>query len=273
MRKPHIYEGDKGIDFELFYEGGILEYNGTKFTGTLIDDNTEPKSYSEYKNGDLDGDDISYFENGKLAEKNIFKNGEYISGKQWYENGQLRFDSENIGVIFDRDGIKTTKDGKWLYKTGKERLVTEDRIFKLFSSDGHLAISHEPSEVIVNNYPTQKVYYYHKVLIANYINLLEHIYIHPEDNCKFRKQIENLLTSWIIELYRTGNMKEAILIFNNIIKISEEKLKENLDFRIRQLEETYVSNSKIQLKRIENGEFNYDNNTNINHNISKIIFK
>ena len=109
-----------------------------------------------------------------------------------------------------------------------------------------------------------------KVLSEEYKDLQEHIYIYPEDNFNFRQVAS--LNSWIIELYRTNNKKEALNIINKMINESENRLNENLNYRIKHIEENFIHNSKTFIKRLESGEFNYDNLSNFNNNLSKIIF-
>ena len=269
MRQPIINSEDPELEFNM-YDSCCLRYRGILFTGTVIFDDTDPVSYTEYKDGDFDGNNVSYHFNGKVSEQSFYKEGEYISGKEWYENGQLRYDSENNYVIFDEDGILTQKNGNWFYKNGNERLTRDKKGTKLHTSSGNLAIVTELSDLIINNYPASKSIYYHKILSEEYKDLQEHIYIYPEDNFNFRQVAS--LNSWIIELYRTNNKKEALNIINKMINESENRLNENLNYRIKHIEENFIHNSKTFIKRLESGEFNYDNLSNFNNNLSKIIF-
>ena len=270
MREPIIYRDDPKIESNMYDFYTFMQYDGKLFTGTILyEDN---KSYVQYKNGNVDGRSISYHLNGQIEEDCIYIDGNYISGKHWYENGQLRYDSENNYVIFKEDGILTQKNGNWFYKNGNERLTRNEKGTKIYTSTGNLAIVTEPSDLIINNYPTSKIIYYHKILSAEYKDLQEHIYMHPEDNFNFRGGVFVLLNSWIIELYRTNNKKEALYILNKMINDSENRLKENLNYRVKHIEENFIHNSKIFVKRLESGEFDYNNNSNINNNLSTIIF-
>lgn len=271
MRQPIINSEDSELEFNM-YDSCCLRYRGILFTGTVLFNDTNPVSYTEYKDGDFDGNNVSYHFNGKLSEQSFYKEGEYISGKEWYENGQLRYDSENNYGIFDKDGILTQKNGNWFYKNGNERLTSNEKGTKIYTSAGNLAIATEPSDLIINNYPSSKIIYYHKILSEEYKDLQEHIYLHPEDNFNFRGGVFVSLNSWIIELYRTNNKKEALYIINKMIKDSVNRLKENLNYRIKHIEENFIHNSKIFIKRLESGEFDYNNFSKIKNHQSKIIF-
>lgn len=271
MKEPVVNSEDSNLEYNL-WGTNYLQYKGELFTGTLLYDDTIPNSYTEYTNGDYDGNSITYYKNGQLSKKSFYKNGAYISGKEWYENGQLRHNSEIGCFVFDEDGILTIDGNIWFYKNGKIRKTTEDKITKIYSENGHLAIITEPIEVPVNSYPTLKITYYHKILKESYKNLFHHIYIHHEDNVNFRQSIFVMFNSWIIELCRTDYKKEAIQIINTMINDSEERLNENLDFRIQSLETNFIHNSKIFLKRIKDGEFDFNKSLNPTNELSRIIF-
>jgi len=269
MREPIIDIDDPKIESNMYDFHTFMKYDGKLFTGTILYEDT--KSYVQYQNGNVDGRSISYYLNGQVEEDCTYIDGNYISGKQWYENGQLRYDSENNYVISDEDGILTQKNGNWFYKNGNERLTINEKVTKLFSSTGNLAILIKQSDLL-NNYSTSKIIYYHKILKEKYKDLQEHIYIYPEDNFNFRSIVFVSLNSWIIELYRTNHEKEALYIINNMINDSEIRLKEDVNFRVKDIEENFIHNSKIFIKQLKRGEFNYNNLSNVNNHQSKIIF-
>ena len=95
MREPVVHNEDPDLEYNM-WGPQFLEYKGELFTGTIFYDDTDPVSYTEYKNGMFDGEDVSYYKNGKLAEKSFYKDGEYISGKEWYDNGQLKSESTHL---------------------------------------------------------------------------------------------------------------------------------------------------------------------------------
>lgn len=63
-----------------------------------------------YKNGKRDGSYKMWFTNGKIARDYVFKDGEYVSTKDYYENGQLQEDTKIV------NGVTYTK---MYYKSGK----------------------------------------------------------------------------------------------------------------------------------------------------------
>lgn len=264
MKEP-IVNSDE-ID-EDRYGGCPPKYNGKFFTGTIIYDDTDPVSYSEYTDGEEDGKSISYYRNGQLEEDAIYSKGEYISGKHWYENGQMRYDSQNNYTILDEDGLLTQRNGNWFYKNGNRRSEGG----RLFSSDGTLAILTEPNDIMVNNYPTVKITYYNKVLMNSYQELLENIYLHAEDNLTFRQGVEVLLNSWIIALYNNNKKEEAISILQQMITDSERKSTTEPHFRVRHFEENFIRNSNIFIKQLRKGDFEISP-TAVNHSLSTIIF-
>jgi antitoxin component YwqK of YwqJK toxin-antitoxin module len=119
MRKPIIHEEDPNLEYNL-WGSNYLKYKGELFTGTLIFDDTNPISYTEYKNGDYDGENVSYHKNGKLAEKAIYKDGDYIEGQEWHPNGQIKFDSTE-GKQWDLNGKLIQVNGIWLYNNGNPK--------------------------------------------------------------------------------------------------------------------------------------------------------
>ena len=123
MRQPIINSEDQELEFNM-YGSDFLKYKGILFTGTVIFDDTNPISYTEYKDGDYDGNNVSYHFNGKLAEQSFYKEGKYLSGKEWYNNGQLKYDSKEK-TYWDRDGIKAYQNGCWLYKNGMVKIKYE----------------------------------------------------------------------------------------------------------------------------------------------------
>lgn len=270
MKNPIIESDDPKIEGNMFDFHTCMKYNGKLFTGTILHEDN--KGYVQYKNGNVEGRAISYYSNGKIEEDCYYTDGNYISGKHWYENGQLRYDSENNYIIFDEDGVLTHKNGNWYYKNGNERLTSNEKSTKVYTASGKLAIETQPSDLIINNYPTTKIIYYHKVLAEEYKDLQEHIYLYPEDNFNFRDSVFIFLNSWIIELYRTNNKKEALHILNKMINDSEIRVKDDLNYRVKHREENFIQNSKIFIERLKSGEFDHNNQAEFNYNLSKIIF-
>jgi len=210
MRKPHIYEGDKGIDYDLFYEGEILEYNGLKFTGTLIENDSEPKSYSEFKNGEYDGDSISYFENGKLLTKGKYKNGNCIYFEHWYPNGQLREKiALNRSTKWTEDGIMAYRNGVLFYNNGKiKRGWTDENEEIINNSKENIAISIKS----INNSKTRT--FYHKNLIEDYQEMLIELYPELDFNKFAHSQIKINVFYWINQIYFSDSLLAESLLKN-----------------------------------------------------------
>lgn len=256
MREPIIHHEHPELEYNL-WGNNHLKYKGILFTGTIFFDDTNPVSYVEYKNGEYDGNEIVYHQNGQLAEKNFYHGGRYISGKMIYENGQLRHNLENENIIFDEDGLITKKNNVWYYKSGKARLIAEDLKTEIYTEAGDLAILIETVPDDSKRNPGSQITYCHQILIKDYNNLTDHIYLYPEDNFEFRQLIFVHVNAWIIEVFKSVNRTEAIHIVNKMISESDNRLKQNLDYRIESVEKTFIHNSKIFIKRLEKGD--YDN--------------
>ncbi len=80
-------------DTKLNTKARLIYYDSLLFSGRITElKGNDTMSYSEYKAGKLNGQQVTYFSNGKVNEeryhKNGFKTGEH---KGWWENGNLRF--------------------------------------------------------------------------------------------------------------------------------------------------------------------------------------
>lgn len=243
-----------------------LWYKGKLFTGILLDD--DEKGTTEFKNGNADGRSLSYYENGQLEEDCIYEDGNYIKGKHWYSNGQMKYDSE-LKTTWDEDGKIIIKDRSWLYKNGNLRFSHDSEGNGLyFSSQQELAI-----KVIYSKGKPHltKHFYYNKVLLNCYKELLEHIYIDHEKNFNFSQLIEHNVISWIIKLYSKNNKKEALDLLRDIANHSEKIIDKNCDFRIKHMEENIKNHVNDVIQRMQNKEFDKSNLKNPD-DYSVIIF-
>ena len=77
---------------EISYSGDIAYYNGSPFTGLLVDEKTN-KQLGEFRNGYKNGVFTGYYKNGKKKNE-----GKFINGKQegkyasWYNEGTLEYE-------------------------------------------------------------------------------------------------------------------------------------------------------------------------------------
>ncbi len=169
MRTPIIHSDDPDLEYNMWGEN-YLKYRGSLFTGTLLYNDTTPPSYVEYQNGDYHGNSVTYSRNGTLIEQSTYENGNYASGTEWYDNGQLKSDA---GHLYANDGKLIQKKGSWLYPNGMKRNNYEHDESNLFSSKGELAIKTILTRTA--NYKTTKIYY-DTVLNDCYEELLINLY-------------------------------------------------------------------------------------------------
>lgn len=80
-------------DSRLSMRNRTFYYDGLLFTGKYTEKNNGAvTSVSEYRNGKLDGYQITYYSNGMTKEERHFENGlKTGEHKGWWENGKLKF--------------------------------------------------------------------------------------------------------------------------------------------------------------------------------------
>jgi hypothetical protein len=229
MREPVIHNEDPNLEYNP-WGTNYLKHNGELFTGTIIYDDTSPISYTEYKNGDYDGDSVSYHKNGKLAEKSFYKDGEYISGKEWYDNGQLKSDDIHL---FDREGKQIRIDGSWLYTNGVKRNNQGNGEYYLFSSKGELAI-----KTIINMSGDYKntIVFFDNIISDCYKELLINLY--PDFDDMFYNT-EYYIWGWVAKKFSIDK--------NNGLSLYKE-LEQHPNKNI-------VSTARILLEMIKKNEF------------------
>jgi hypothetical protein len=207
----------------------FMMYKGEPFTGTLIQ--PEYNWTTEFKNGNADGRNVEYYANGQLAHYEVYQDGQYISGKEWYPNGQIRYDSigkrwyENgqlkqdfTGVnrlLYDKDGTLARQNNTWLYKNGQKiNDQLADGTIVLFSSTGEIALKWEKLaekefDPESKTYHFYKAYYYDNVLNLFCDELFTDYYIHIEFDESYR--ILKLL-GWIGAIYAEDKQRGHDLI-------------------------------------------------------------
>jgi antitoxin component YwqK of YwqJK toxin-antitoxin module len=230
MREPLVHNEDPNLEFNPWGKN-YLQFNGKLFTGTIVYDDTNPISYTEYKNGDYDGNSIFYHKNGQLAQKSIYNEGVYISGKEWYDNGQLKSDDIHL---YERNGKLIRVNGSWLYPNGAERDGKGNGEYYLFSSKSELAI-----KTLVNktgDYKNTNIFF-DTIISSCYQELLINLY--PDFDCLFYNT-EYYIWGWVAKKYSLDN-NTGLMLYKELEKHQNNNI---------------VSTAKTLLELIRKNEFN-----------------
>jgi hypothetical protein len=247
MREPIVDSEDSELEYNP-YGSGYLQYKGKLFTGTLIDTDTNPISFHEYTDGDLDGYGRSYHKNGMLQEDAVYKNGTYIFGKEWYDNGQLRYDSNNNNIIWDADGLLTRKDLIYFYKNGNPRTKKDELGTYFLSPNGDIAISISP--FLGEKSPcSNKITFFDKVITSSLSALFDNIYSFWEDNRDSRIGLDRQISHYIICLYRRGYKSKSIDVTEQVIEDAVKR--KNNSIRITSDEDVIIHNYSSLKKHLE----------------------
>ncbi|GGF23517.1 hypothetical protein [Flavobacterium limi] len=225
MREPVILDEDINLEHNL-WGTNYLKYKGELFTGTLLYNDTNPFSYTEYKDGDYDGESVSYHKNGQLAETSIYSNGNYISGKEWYDNGQIKYDSIKK-TKWDKDGIVAFENGCWFYKNGIIKEKYEESNSTIFNPNGEIAIITEYHS------PCSKNIFYHKNLLSFYPEILIALYPELDSNSH---NLKYKVFDWISQVYvKNSKLGERLLteLFVHPIADIQEFAKHLYSFTVR----------------------------------------
>jgi antitoxin component YwqK of YwqJK toxin-antitoxin module len=111
-------------DTSLHLNQKILYYDSLLFSGKVIHKiNGVTLKISEYKDGILNGNELTFYENGNLKEERWYINGSKEGEhKGWWENGKLRFVFKND--VFDGSVMQWNIDGmlfsEFNYLNGQE---------------------------------------------------------------------------------------------------------------------------------------------------------
>ena len=281
-------------------------YNGEPFTGTIVDKSTTPYSFSEYKNGLLNGHSVSYYPNGQIEEDYYYENGEDLVGRRWYKNGQIYiespsnvcWDKDEISTIFllqknndnfeekiwhpngqlmshsksnifwDEDGTVIRKNGLWLFKNGSIRYSRDSN-----SNTSYYSKSYEIAIKIIHpeDGSFRKTELFHSVLSKSFKELINHEYCSQSFNLEFRSSPFYDVIDWLRQSHAIGYKEEAIKYLIEIINEIKVNLKNNLNSTIHEIEKSRLDFLTSLLERFHNGETDriYKNAVEV---YSKIIF-
>lgn len=188
------------IDFNLtdfesndqdFYT--FMKYKGKPFTGTLKDEG----EIIQFENGHANGKAEAYNTHGQLIHQDIYKDGESVSSKEWYANGQLLYDSE-FERVWDSKGVLVKDNGHWLYSNQAPK--TKGNYFKegmvyLAPNGAKVAesVSTDTEEDQVTYYDEVLFKWYHEILINPCPELSSSIY--------YTNSYTRFIWGWIWKLF------------------------------------------------------------------------
>ena len=176
-------------DFEEKTENILFDlyYLDSPFTGFLKDDNC----IIEYRDGFANGKFLEYFPDGSLCFEGYYVNGECISSKEWYQNGQIKIEGDNI---FTSEGLLAKKGNSWLYKTGQPKEARLENSTQYFSPNGDLAF--EVNYLHSGDY--KNIITYNNEIMVKYCNkIISNIY--PELD-QYQYNIEYYFYGWVAAL-------------------------------------------------------------------------
>ncbi len=77
----------ESLDYNMNLE---VTYNDKPFTGIAFEDTPHYYNECEYVDGYRHGRDYCIYKSGNLKSEDFYENGEFLHGKEWYENGQIK---------------------------------------------------------------------------------------------------------------------------------------------------------------------------------------
>ncbi|RIK75883.1 hypothetical protein DCC62_12450 [candidate division KSB1 bacterium] len=222
---------------EITYTAGIAYFNGSPFTGLLVDEKTN-KKLGEFKNGKKmgmftenytngkkknegnyiygaeDGTHIEWYENGNKQSESKYSNG-VLNGQyfEWSEDGELKSDivyqnGKSIKEAFYKSGLK---DGIWKTDDGYTRKEVTYRDGALISEANYSkgVLDGRQIEYLANG-KTKETNYQNGEIIS------EGILINDKQDGKWRYWLNNDKT--IERIYKDGELiKEETKIVANLI--------------------------------------------------------
>lgn len=126
-------------DSRLSIRNRTLYYDGLLFTGKLTEKfNGSVTSVSEYKNGKLDGYQITYYPGGMTKEERYYKNGMKTGEhKGWWESGRLKFVYNYSNDEFDGN-VKVWNEAGMLFNDFNYVNGKEEGLQKAWTADGEI---------------------------------------------------------------------------------------------------------------------------------------
>jgi antitoxin component YwqK of YwqJK toxin-antitoxin module len=112
---------------------GVFEESGETINGRVKFENDYRHTYGEeyYRKGKVNGEAMTYYEDGQLKKESFFLMGKLIRSREYYSNGNLRFEVDYDGALttMSSDEIGVGKlyylDGKmkyqWDFRFGNKR--------------------------------------------------------------------------------------------------------------------------------------------------------
>jgi antitoxin component YwqK of YwqJK toxin-antitoxin module len=114
---------------EISYKGDIAYYNGSPFTGILVDEKNPKIKWGEFKNGYKNGMFREYYPNGKKKAEGKYTNGvKEDKHTEWFENKQEKSScTYNNGNIIDGKYVTYLENGQKekeeTYKSGRIKIL------------------------------------------------------------------------------------------------------------------------------------------------------
>ena len=116
------YVGDKEVAKEKISKDGLVEQSGKIPDGKIKFSDQYKDTYGEenYKNGKRKGVSRTFYKSGKLMKEFYYDEGRLIKGKEYFENGNIRYEVDYQDARYDAKGTKNKEVGigKLYYPTG-----------------------------------------------------------------------------------------------------------------------------------------------------------
>lgn len=162
------YRNEENLLVDVFYIG-------QRFTGSLRNE----REYIEYRDGVVHGLNISYYPGGEIECIDKYDNGDFIEGRTYFEQGQLKIESIANSKSYKVWNLKAqlVQDGNITYfNNGEIRSIVSsaantDFALKCFSRQGEVVYTQLKDERI-NGKLVRNFTYDDDLLLKNYSDLL-----------------------------------------------------------------------------------------------------
>ncbi len=221
------------IDFEenIYDFFTFLMYKGKPFTGILQDG----KWIIEFKTGNANGRSIDYYDNGQIASDEIYNDGNYVEGKEWHPNGQIKFDSTEKKQ-WDLNGKLIQENGFWLYKNGnpKQRALENGSLYLAPNGDVLIKVLYNNSGDFKNSveYYDENLHKYYNQLLLNEYGDLDSLFYNTEW----------YFWGWIWKLYSEDENK-TFIILTDLIKHVNNSVSQKASELIIEMKENAKKNT------------------------------